>query len=320
MDEHEIVENKIVECGTPLPETMLPDRGAPALKEPKRAVAAGKVVFGSPELVVMAGPCAVEDRDTYLIAAMALREMGVRVLRGGAFKPRTSPYSFAGLGREGLKILAEARDATGMAVVTEVLDPRDVELVAAHADILQIGSRNMQNFTLLREAGQSGHPVLLKRGLAATCEEWLLAAEHIRATGNERIILCERGIRTFETKTRNTLDLSAVPVLKELGPYPVVVDPSHACGRRELVGAMTRAAVAVGADGLLIEVHPDPDRALCDGRQSLDLKEFSQLLLDLRRIARAVGRLIREEEGGWRQPDLSRSLVQINRGVANDDY
>lgn len=285
-------------------------------REPKKTVAVGEVVFGSPEVVLMAGPCAVEERESFLACARALRQMGVRVLRGGAFKPRTSPFSFAGLGRAGLQILAEAREFTGMAVVTEVLDPRDVELVAAYADILQVGSRNMQNFALLREVGRSGRPVLLKRGMAATCEEWLLAAEHIRAAGNEEIILCERGIRTFETQTRNTLDLSAVPVLKELGPYPVVVDPSHAAGKRELVGALARAAVAAGADGLLIEVHPDPAAALCDGRQSLNLKEFSWLVRDLRRVARAVGRLVRDEDWICR---AGRPL-KISQGVANDDY
>ncbi len=285
--------------------------------QPKQTVTAGEVIFGSPEVIVMAGPCAVEGRETYLSSARALKRMGVRVLRGGAYKPRTSPYSFAGLGREGLKILAEAREATGLAVVTEVLDPRDVELVAAHADILQVGSRNMQNFALLHEVGQCGHPVMLKRGMAATCEEWLLAAEHIRAAGNDQIILCERGIRTFENQTRNTLDLSAVPVLKELAPYPVVVDPSHACGRSELVGAMARAAVAVGADALLIEVHPDPAHALSDGRQSLDEPEFAKLLQELRRIAKAVGRLIRSEEHGQGIDDRS---LKINQGVANDDY
>ena len=288
--------------------------------QPKQTVAAGEVIFGSPEVIVMAGPCAVESRDSYLACARSLMEMGVRVLRGGAFKPRTSPYSFAGLGREGLKILAEAREATGLAVVTEVLDPRDVELVAAHADILQIGSRNMQNFALLHEVGQCGHPVMLKRGMAATCEEWLLAAEHIRASGNERIILCERGIRTFETQTRTTLDLSAVPVLKELAPYPVVVDPSHSSGKSELVGAMARAAVAVGADGLLVEVHPDPAHALCDGRQSLDPAGFSELLQELRRVAKAVGRLIRDEKRGAHSPGKETQLLKIKQGVANDDY
>jgi 3-deoxy-7-phosphoheptulonate synthase len=278
------------------------------------------VIFGSPEVIVMAGPCAVESRGSYLACAHSLREMGVRVLRGGAFKPRSSPYTFAGLGREGLKILAEAREATGLAVVTEVLDPRDVELVAAHADILQIGSRNMQNFALLHEVGQCGHPVMLKRGMAATCEEWLLAAEHIRAGGNERIILCERGIRTFETQTRNTLDLSAVPVLQELAPYPVVVDPSHASGRSELVGALSRAAVAAGADGLLIEVHPDPAQALSDGRQSLNPTEFSKLLPELRRVAKAVGRLIRGQERGACCPGQETQHLKIQQGVANDDY
>ncbi|MDH7577681.1 MAG: 3-deoxy-7-phosphoheptulonate synthase [Bacillota bacterium] len=284
-------------------------------REPKKTVAVGEVIFGSPEVVLMAGPCAVEERESFLACARALRQVGVRVLRGGAFKPRTSPYSFAGLGQAGLEILAEAREFTGMAVVTEVLDPRDVELVAAYADILQIGSRNMQNFALLREAGRSGLPVLLKRGMAATCEEWLLAAEHLRVAGNEQIILCERGIRTFETQTRNTLDLSAVPVLKELGPYPVVVDPSHAAGKRELVGALARAAVAAGADGLLIEVHPNPAAALCDGRQSLELKDFFQLVQDLRKVARAVGRLVRDEERVYRTERL-----KISQGVANDDY
>lgn len=288
--------------------------------QPKQTVAAGEVIFGSPEVIVMAGPCAVENRESYLACAQALRGMGVRVLRGGVFKPRTSPYSFAGLGRDGLKILAEAREATGLAVVTEVLDPRDVELVSAHADILQIGSRNMQNFSLLHEVGQSGRPVMLKRGMAATCEEWLLAAEHIRTAGSEHIIMCERGIRTFETQTRNTLDLSAVPVLKELAPYPVVVDPSHASGRSELVGAMARAAVAVGADGLLIEVHPDPAQALCDGRQSLDPASFIKLLQELRRIAKAVGRLIREEERSGHGLCKDDQLLKINEGVANDDY
>lgn len=294
--------------------------------QPKQTVAVGEAIFGSPEVIMMAGPCAVEDRNSYLASARSLKEMGVRVLRGGAFKPRTSPYSFAGLGREGLEILAEARQATGMAVVTEVLDPRDVELVAAHADILQIGSRNMQNFTLLHEVGQCQRPVMLKRGMAATCEEWMLAAEHVRSSGNERIILCERGIRTFETQTRTTLDLSAVPVLKELTPYPVVVDPSHAAGKSELVGAMARAAVAAGADGLLIEVHPDPASALCDGRQSLDPAEFSKLLQELRRVARAVGRLIRDGERTGRRPGLDAQFLnvdeqlKIRQGVANDDY
>lgn len=289
-------------------------------KQPKLTVAAGEVIFGSPEVIVMAGPCAVEGRDSYLACARTLMEMGIRVLRGGAFKPRTNPYSFAGLGREGLQILAEAREATGLAVVTEVLDPRDVELVSNHADILQVGSRNMQNFTLLHEVGQCGQPVMLKRGMAATCEEWLLAVEHIRAAGNEKIILCERGIRTFETQTRNTLDLSAVPVLKELAPYPVVVDPSHAAGKSELVGAMARAAVAVGADGLLIEVHPDPVHALCDGRQSLKPAEFAQLLQELRRVAKAVGRLVREEGRSSCSLKKETQLLKINQGVANNDY
>lgn len=286
--------------------------------EPKKTVAVRDVIFGSPEVILMAGPCAVEDRDTYLICARFLRELGIKVLRGGVFKPRTNPYSFSGLGKNGLQLLAEARKYLKMIIVTEVLDPRDVELVAEHADILQIGSRNMQNFSLLREVGMTGYPVLLKRGMAATFEEWVLAAEHIRAAGNDRIIMCERGIRTFETSTRNTLDLSAVPVLKEACPYPVVVDPSHAAGKRELVGALARAAVAVGADGLLIEVHPNPAQALCDGRQSLDLKDFSKLLPELRKVARAVGRLIREEDKSYSIPN--EVSMKISQGVANDDY
>ena len=252
--------------------------------QPKQTVAAGEVIFGSLEVIVMAGPCAVEGRDSYLACARSLMEMGVRVLRGGAFKPRTSPYSFAGLGRDGLKILAEAGEATGMAVVTEVLDPRDVELVAAHVDILQIGSRNMQNFTLLHEVGQSGHPVMLKRGMAATCEEWLLAAEHIRAAGNERIILCERGIRTWSQHARNTLDVSVIPAARQLTHLPVIADPSHATGRRDLVIPCARAAVAAGADGLIVETHCQPDRALSDGPQALLPSDFFQLLDQVRRI------------------------------------
>ncbi|MFZ5625697.1 MAG: 3-deoxy-7-phosphoheptulonate synthase, partial [Bacillota bacterium] len=219
-------------------------------------------------------------------------EGGARVLRGGAFKPRTSPYAFQGLMEEGLKLLAETRRETGLPVVTEVMDTRDLELVAEYADILQIGSRNMQNFALLKEAGRIGKPILLKRGLAATIEEWLLAAEYIMSQGNDQIILCERGIRTFETATRNTLDLSAVAVVKEVSHLPVIVDPSHATGRWQLVAAMAKGAIAAGADGLLIEVHPNPAEALCDGPQSLTPANFHKLMQDLQKIAQAIGREI----------------------------
>lgn len=248
--------------------------------------------IGAEEIVVMAGPCAVESQEQLLAAALAVKEGGARVLRGGAFKPRTSPYAFQGLMEEGLKLLAWTRRETGLPVVTEVMDTRDLELVAEYTDILQIGSRNMQNYALLKEAGRSCKPILLKRGLAATIEEWLLAAEYIMSQGNDRIILCERGIRTFETATRNTLDLSAVAVVKEVSHLPVITDPSHATGRWQLVAAMARAAVAAGADGLLIEVHPNPAEALCDGPQSLTPANFQKLMRELQLIAGAMGRKI----------------------------
>ncbi len=228
----------------------------------------GDLEIGSGRLVVMAGPCSIENREMLLDTARRLASMGVPILRGGAFKPRTSPYAFQGLGEDGLKLLSEARAETGLRVVTEVMSPDKVGLVAEHADILQIGARNMQNFDLLRECAKVRKPVLLKRGLSATIDEWLAAAEYILA-GNPDVILCERGIRTFETATRNTLDLAALPVLRERTHLPVIVDPSHATGRRDYVGPMARASIAAGADGLLIEVHPDPDHALCDGPQSL---------------------------------------------------
>jgi 3-deoxy-7-phosphoheptulonate synthase len=248
------------------------------------------VTIGGREIVVIAGPCAVESRAQLLAVAGAVAAAGARLLRGGAFKPRTSPYHFQGLGADGLELLAEARAATGLRVVTECVAPEDVDLVARHADILQVGARNMQNFRLLQAVGEQPRPVLLKRGMMATIEEMLLAAEYIAAAGNPRIILCERGIRTFETATRNTLDLAAVPVLRERTHLPVIVDPSHAAGRRELVPALATAAVAAGADGLIIEVHPDPDTALSDGRQSLDPKRFAALMADVARVAAAVGR------------------------------
>jgi 3-deoxy-7-phosphoheptulonate synthase len=251
------------------------------------------VTIGGSELVVMAGPCAVESRDQVMETALAAKEAGARVLRGGAFKPRTSPYSFQGLGEEGLRLLAEARDATGLPVVTEVMDPQLVPLVARYADILQIGARNMQNYALLHAVGEAQWPVLLKRGMMSTIEEWLMSAEYILSHGNERVILCERGIRTFEHYTRSTLDISAVPVVKQLSHLPIIVDPSHGIGKWEMVGPIARAAVAAGADGLIIEVHPHPETALSDGAQSLKPERFASLMGELRKVAEAVGRTVR---------------------------
>lgn len=236
------------------------------------------------ELVVMAGPCAVESAEQLFDTARSVRREGARILRGGAFKPRTSPYSFQGLGLPALELLARAREETGMPIVSEIVDPGDISAFEQHVDVLQVGARNMQNFALLRAVGQSRHPVLLKRGLSSTIDEWLLAAEYILAAGNPNVILCERGIRTFETATRNTLDLSAVPVLRQRTHLPIVVDPSHGTGARALVGPMALAGAAVGADGLLIEVHPDPSNARSDGDQSLDLDEFGALMDELRRL------------------------------------
>ena len=248
--------------------------------------------IGSREIVVMAGPCAVENEEQLSETARNVRAGGASMLRGGAFKPRTSPYSFQGLGSEGLEMLERARKLTGMPVVTEVMDTRQVENVARYADMLQIGSRNMQNFPLLKEVGQSSKPVLLKRGMMATIDEYLHAAEYLLSQGNSQVVLCERGIRTFETSTRYTLDLNAIPILKQRTHLPVIVDPSHGTGVRSLVPAMSRAALAAGADGLLIEVHYRPDKALCDGSQSLYPEEFSLLMEDLRKVAAAVGRSI----------------------------
>ncbi|HET8567924.1 MAG TPA: 3-deoxy-7-phosphoheptulonate synthase [Candidatus Limnocylindria bacterium] len=248
--------------------------------------------LGGPDVLVMAGPCAVESEAQLRETAAYVAAAGVKVLRGGAFKPRTSPYSFQGLGAEGLRLLRTVADEHGMAVVTEVVTPEDVALVAEHADILQIGARNMTNFALLRSAGGAGRPILLKRGLGSTVDELLQAAEYILAHGNEDVAVCERGIRTFEQSTRFTLDINAVPVLKELTHLPVVVDPSHATGRRELVGPVARAAVACGADALLIETHPDPSRALSDGPQSLDPRGFRHLMDELTGVAAAIGRRV----------------------------
>jgi 3-deoxy-7-phosphoheptulonate synthase len=247
---------------------------------------------GDKRLVVMAGPCSVENRQMLMTSAKAAKRAGAHVLRGGAFKPRTSPYSFQGLGEEALKYLREAADATGLKVVTEVMDVRDVGIVSKYADILQIGARNMQNFNLLTEAGQAHKPVLLKRGLSATITEFLLAAEYILSRGNFDVMLCERGIRAFEDQTRFTLDLSAVPVIKKLSHLPIIVDPSHATGYWDYVGSMAKAAVAAGADGLIIEIHPTPETAMSDGPQSLLPEKFVALAKELKKVAAAVGRTL----------------------------
>lgn len=248
------------------------------------------VQIGGEGVVIIAGPCAVEDRAQLLEAAQAVKEAGAHALRGGAFKPRTSPYTFQGLGEEALEILAEARQLTGLPVVTEVMAPEQVPLVASYADVLQIGARNMQNYALLHAAGESQHPVLLKRGMMATIEELLMAAEYVLSHGNQRVILCERGIRTFENATRNTTDINAFPVLKELTHLPVILDPSHSTGNWEYVSAIARAGIAAGADGLIVEVHPRPEMALSDGGQSLKPERFTELVRQVRRVAQAVDR------------------------------
>ena len=246
--------------------------------------------IGDRQVVVMAGPCAVEDRVQMREVAHAVKEAGVKILRGGAFKPRTSPYSFQGLGHKGLEILAEVRDEFGLAIVTEVMAPEDVPLVAEYADILQGGARNMQNYALLHALGANGKPVLLKRGMMSTLQELLMSAEYILSHGNYQVMLCERGIRTFEPYTRNTFDINAIPALKGLTHLPVIADPSHGTGKWDLVAAVSKAAVAAGADGLIIEVHPYPSRALSDGAQSLKLETFARLMVELQAVAQAVGR------------------------------
>jgi len=260
------------------------------------------VVIGGKEVVVMAGPCVVENEKQIFETAQQVKAAGAKILRGGAFKPRTSPYSFQGLGEEGLKLLAQAGEETGLAVVTEVMSVNQIELVGKYTDIFQVGARNMQNFVLLQELGKTKKPILLKRGMSATIEELLLSAEYILSQGNYEVILCERGIRTFENYTRNTLDLSAVPALKRLSHLPIIVDPSHATGRWRLVSPMAKAAIAVGADGLLIEVHPDPKSSLSDGAQTLRLDTFTQLMKELSPIVQAVGR----ELGTSAEDDLER--------------
>ncbi|MBI2370369.1 MAG: 3-deoxy-7-phosphoheptulonate synthase [Deltaproteobacteria bacterium] len=250
----------------------------------------GDVVIGGKAVHVVAGPCSVESRERLFEVAQAVKRSGASILRGGAFKPRTSPYTFQGLGKEGLELLAEARELTGLPVVTELMDPRDTELVCEYSDVIQIGARNMQNFNLLKEVGAVRKPVLLKRGMSATIQEFLLSAEYIVSRGNRAVILCERGIRTFETATRNTLDLSAVPVIKQLSHLPVIVDPSHGTGKWDLVAPLAKAGLAVGADGLMIEVHAKPEEALSDGPQSLKPYRFDALMKELQAVAASVGR------------------------------
>lgn len=262
-----------------------------AQQEPT-SVRVGDVIIGGPQLVVIAGPCAIESSEQLLSTALEVQRLGASLLRGGAYKPRTSPYSFRGKGEEGLEILAQVKALTGLPVVTEIMDARDLEGVAKVADMLQIGSRNMQNYTLLTEVGKSKLPVFLKRGLASTLEEWLYAAEYILAEGNDQVVLCERGIRTFGSYTRNTVDITAIPALKELSHLPVFLDPSHGTGRASLVGPVALGGIAAGADGLMIEVHPQPELALSDGDQSLNFEAFAELMERARPVAKAVGRKI----------------------------
>jgi 3-deoxy-7-phosphoheptulonate synthase len=255
-------------------------------------VTIGDVRIGGDEVIVMAGPCSAESEEQVNLAAAAVKKAGAKILRGGAFKPRSSPYSFQGLGEEGLRMLKAAADRHNLKLITEVMDLSQIELIEKYAHILQVGARNMQNFTLLRELGKSRTPVMVKRGISATIEEWLLSAEYVLAGGNPNVMLCERGIRTFETTTRNTFDISAIPVVQQLSHLPVIADPSHGTGRRDKVAPMARAAVAAGADGLIIEVHHDPDHALSDGAQSLLPQQFDRLMAELRIIAPAIGRTI----------------------------
>ncbi len=257
---------------------------------PTPCVAEGVVRIGETSVVVMAGPCTVESEKQLLITAEAVRKEGAVILRGGAFKPSTSPYGFRGMGEEGLKLLSKARKEFGMAIITEVMTPTDVELVCEYADILQIGTRNMQNYMLLDEVGRTNKPVVLKRGMSATIEEWLLAAEYVLSQGNPNVILCERGIRTFEKMTRNTMDISAIPVIKRVSHLPIIADPSQGTGHRDLVSAMSLASVAAGVDGLLIEVHPNPDEAMKDGAQSLTPELFQKLMPQLQSVSTAIGR------------------------------
>lgn len=248
------------------------------------------VKVGGKKLAVMAGPCSVENQNQITYVAQKVKDAGAAILRGGAFKPRTSPYSFQGLKYEGLELLCQAREATGLPIVSEIMSPRDIDVFVEKVDLIQVGARNMQNFDLLRQLGQTKKPILLKRGLSATIEEWLMSAEYIMAEGNPNVILCERGIRTFETYTRNTVDLGAIPAVKKLSHLPVIVDPSHGTGKWWMVEPLARAAIAVGADGVMVEVHNDPDHALCDGQQSIKPEVFADVMDDIRKIAAVVGR------------------------------
>ncbi|MDH5789433.1 MAG: 3-deoxy-7-phosphoheptulonate synthase, partial [Nitrospinota bacterium] len=262
------------------------------IKSANSEVNCGGVIVGGPQIAIMAGPCSVESRDQVCSTAEAIKKAGANILRGGAFKPRTSPYSFQGLEEEGLKMLKEAKDLTGLPIVTEVMNPREAELVARYADILQVGARNVQNFSLLKELGNIPKPILLKRGMMTTIKEFLMSAEYILAEGNKDVILCERGIRTFETATRNTLDLSCIPVLKKETHLPIIVDPSHGTGYWDLVEPMARAAIAAGADGLMIEVHPDPINAYSDGPQSLKPEKFAKLMDNIRPFIKLMNRTL----------------------------
>jgi 3-deoxy-7-phosphoheptulonate synthase len=259
-------------------------------KEEDTEIKFDNCVVGGNNFTVIAGPCSIESQEQVSLTAKSVKDAGAMMMRGGAFKPRTSPYSFQGLREEGLKMLVKCREETGLPVVTEVLDPRDIDVVAENADVLQIGARNMQNFLLLTEAGKTGRPVLLKKGFGCTIEELLMAAEYIVKTGNEKVILCERGIRTFETATRNTLDISSIPLLKQLSHLPVIVDPSHATGRRELIEPLSMAAIAAGAHGVMIEVHPTPESALCDGPQSITINKFEDIMKNIIPLAKYMGR------------------------------
>src|SRR5918995_570751 len=261
-------------------------------KPEETIISSGEVRIGGDEVIVMAGPCSAGEESQGNSAAVAIKRAGAKVLRGGAFKPRSSPYSFQGLGEEGLRLLRSAANAHNLKLISEVMDISQIEVIAKYSDIFQVGARNMQNFTLLRELGHARKPVMVKRGISATIEEWLLSAEYILAGGNNDVILCERGIRTFETATRNTFDISAIPVVEKLSHLPIIADPSHGAGRRDMVAQLARAAVAVGADGLIIEVHNDPDHALSDGAQSMFPSQFDRLMAELRIIAPAIGRSI----------------------------
>ncbi len=267
-------------------------RASRTFKPDDTVVTIGDVRIGGDEVIVMAGPCSAETDEQVHAAAAAVKRAGARILRGGAFKPRSSPYSFQGLGEPGLRMLRSAADAHGLKLISEVMDISQIPLIGQYCDIFQVGARNMQNFSLLRELGQVRKPVMLKRGIAATIEEWLLSAEYILVGGNPDVILCERGIRTFETATRNTLDISAIPVVKKLSHLPIVADPSHGAGRRDMVPQLARAAVAAGADGLIVEVHSDPDHAWSDGAQSMFPEQFDRLMSELRIIAPAIGRSV----------------------------